>query len=74
MGTRQLRISDPAQIRKKIQGLAGKKINIVWTDNTSSVGVLLKVNENQITLQNTRLKSVVYPLNTIVELYIDTLD
>lgn len=74
MGTRQTRISDPAQIRERIRAFAGKKINIVLTDNTAMVGVLVQVRENEITLQNMRLKNITYSLNTIAEIYFDTLD
>ena len=74
MGTRQTRISDPLQIHEQIRAFAGKKINIVLTDNTAMVGVLVQVKDTEITLQNMRLKNITYPLNTIAELYFDKLD
>jgi len=35
MSTKQLRLSDAAQIRKRVAEFLGKKINIVLTDNTA---------------------------------------
>jgi hypothetical protein len=73
MSTKQVRLSDPAQIRDRIREFIGKKINIVLTDNTTQVGALEAVKGSDIVLRNMRLKKTVYPLATICELYSDTI-
>lgn len=73
MSTKQLRLSDPAQIRNRIREFIGKKINIVLTDNTTQIGALEAVKGSSIVLRNMRLKKTEYPLTTISELYSDTI-
>ena len=73
MSTKQLRISDPEQIRTKLKALLGKKINIVLVDNTAVFGELKEVNSNEILLENMRMKKIKYPLSSIAELYVDSI-
>jgi predicted metal-dependent hydrolase len=72
MSTKQLRLSDAAQIRKRVAEFVGKKINIVLTDNTAMFGELTDVNATEIKLQNMRRKKMTYRIDTIAELYFDT--
>lgn len=72
MGTRQLRLSDPTQIRSRISNFLGKKINIVMMDNTVMFGVLKEVKSSEIILLNMRLKKISYPFAEIAEVYLDT--
>ena len=72
MGTRQLRISDPEQIKIKAGTFLGKKINIVLLDNTVVFGKLKEVSSDDILLLNMRMKKVKYPFSSIAELYIDS--
>jgi acetyl-CoA carboxylase carboxyltransferase component len=72
MGTKQLRLSDPEQIRKRIDEFVGKQINIVLTDSTVVFGTLEHVTATGITLQNMRLKKTIYPFVTLTEIYFDT--
>jgi len=72
MGTRQLRLSDPAQIKSRISNFLGKKINIVMVDNTVMFGVLKEVKNSEIILLNMRLKKTSYPFTEIAEVYLDT--
>ena len=72
MGTKQLRISDPEQIKTKAATFLGKKINIVLLDNTVVFGELKEVSGNEILLLNMRMKKVKYPFSSIAELYIDS--
>ena len=72
MSTRQLRISDPQQIKIKASSFLGKKINIVLLDNTAVFGKLTDVSTNDIHLVNMRMKKVKYPFSSIAELYIDS--
>ena len=73
MSTKQLRISDPEQIRSKASTFLGKKINIVLMDNTVVFGELKEVNSNEILLLNMRMKKVKYPFGSIAELYVDSI-
>jgi hypothetical protein len=73
MGTKQLRISDPEQIKIKAGTFLGKKINIVLLDNTVVFGKLKEVSSDDILLLNMRMKKVKYPFSSIAELYVDSL-
>ncbi len=72
MSTKQLRVSDPNQFKNSMKPFLGKKINIVLLDNTVMFGILKEVTEKEILLVNMRSKLRRYPLNTIVEVYLDT--
>ena len=72
MKTKQLRISDPQQIKSKAPTFLGKKINIVLVDNTAVFGTLSETNANEIVLINMRMKKVTYPFSSITEIYIDS--
>ncbi len=73
VGTRQLRLSDPEQIRKRIGEFLGKHVNVVLADNTVMFGELIAVETTGIKLRNMRRKTMPYPFNTIRELYLDTI-
>jgi ribosome maturation factor RimP len=72
MGTRQLRLNDPGQVRSKITDFVGKEITIVLSNNTTIFGTLRSVNNDEILLKNKRLKNVKYPFSDIAEVYLDT--
>jgi len=72
LSTKQLRISDPEQIKSRAASFLGKKINIVLSDNTVVFGQLKEVNSNEILLLNMRMKKAKYPFSSIAELYIDS--
>ncbi|HEY3404652.1 MAG TPA: hypothetical protein VGK59_14780 [Ohtaekwangia sp.] len=73
MGTRQLRISDPDQIRKRVQEFLGKSINIVLTNGMIMTGKLDAIKNSEIILQNMRLQKMPYSFDSIAELYVDSL-
>lgn len=73
VSTKQLRISDPEQIKSKASSFLGKKINIVLLDNTAVFGKLAEVSSNEIVMVNMRMKKVKYPFSSIAELYIDSI-
>jgi len=71
MRTKQLRLSDSVQIRRRAPEFLGKKINIVLTDRTVMFGELKKVDDDHIVLRNMRLENINYSFQSIVELYFD---
>jgi hypothetical protein len=73
MSTRQLRLSDPAQFPSKTRELVGKHIHLVFTDSTSFAGLLKAVNNDQLTLVNTRQREMIRRIDSIAEIYLDTL-
>jgi hypothetical protein len=73
MRTRQLRLNDSDQIRRRMPEFLGKKINIVLTDRTVMFGELKKVNETEIVLRNMRMEKTTYPFTNIVEIYLDSI-
>jgi len=72
MRTKQLRITDSGQIRKRMNEFIGKKINIVLTDRTATFGELMRANDASIVLKNMRLENTTYSLQSIVEVFLDT--
>jgi hypothetical protein len=72
MGTKQLRLSEPEQIKKRVSSFLGKKINIVLQDSTVVFGELKEVSTIEILLLNMRLKKVRYPYSAIAEVYVDS--
>lgn len=73
MRTKQLRISDALQIKSRMPEFVGKKINIVLSDNTVVFGKLAKISVSEIVLMNMRLEKIKYPINSISEVYLDTI-
>lgn len=73
MNTRQIRLSDPEQIKRRMNDFIGKKITIVLQDSMVFLGSLLTVKENTIILLNTRNKKVTLSIPAITELFIDSL-
>jgi hypothetical protein len=73
MRTKQLRISDALQIKSRVPEFVGKKINVVLSDNTVVFGVLAKISVSEIVLMNMRLEKIKYPINSISEIYLDTI-
>lgn len=72
MGTRQLRLNDAALIQKRMPEFVGKIINVVLTDQTTTVGVLKKADDSKIILKNMRMKDVSFTFDKIAEVYFDT--
>jgi len=72
VSNRQLRLSDPDQIKTRIKSFLDKNISIVRQDNMVFYGLLKNVTDLEITLTTMRLKSITISLDHISELYIDT--
>ena len=72
MSNRQLRLSDPNQIKTRIKSFLDKNISIVRQDNMVFYGLLKNVTDQEITLTTMRLKNITIALDHISELYIDT--
>jgi hypothetical protein len=72
MRTKQLRLSDSGEIRRRMPEFLGKKINIVFTDGTVMFGELNNVTDSEIVLRNMRRETMKYALQSIVEIYFDT--
>jgi hypothetical protein len=72
MGTRQLRLNDPVQIKSKITDFVGKEITVVLSNSTTIFGILRSVSTGEILVKNKRLREVKYPFSDIAEVYLDT--
>ena len=72
MRTKQLRLTNSDQIRRRMNEFIGKKINIVLNDRTVMFGELKTVNDTSIVLRNMRLENIAYPIQSIVEIFLDT--
>jgi hypothetical protein len=71
--TKQLRITDPHQVKNRIREFLGKKINVVLTDNRVIIGELKEVKTSGILLINMRLKKMEYTFDQLAEVYFDEL-
>jgi len=72
MGTRQLRLNDPFQIKSKITDFVGKEITVVLSNSTTIFGILRSVSTGEILVKNKRLREVKYSFSDIAEVYLDT--
>lgn len=72
MRTKQLRLNDHALIRQRLPEFVGKKINIVFRDNTVTFGELKKITADEIVLENMRLEKMHFAFQSITEIYLDT--
>ena len=72
MRTKQLRLINSDQIRGRMNEFIGKKINIVLNDRTVMFGELKHVDDTSIVLRNMRLENISYPIQSIVEIFLDT--
>jgi ribosome maturation factor RimP len=71
MRTKQIRLNDSEQIRRRMPEFVGKKINIVLHDRTAMIGELRKIDGDKIVLRNMRLENMKYPFQDIAEVYLD---
>ena len=71
MVTRQVRLSTPEQIRKKLAGFTGKEINIVMYDRTVFLGQLKHIDGDNLTFINMRQEPSTVPLSEVSEVYLD---
>lgn len=71
MVTRQVRLSTPGQIRKKLVDFTGKKINIVMNDRTVFFGELKHVDRDSLTFTNMRQGTSTVRLSEVSEVYLD---
>lgn len=72
MRTKQLRLNDSTEIRKRMPEFLGKKINIVLLDRTIMFGELCSVSDSEIVLKNMRQENMKYPFQSLAEVYVDT--
>jgi hypothetical protein len=72
MSTRQLRLSSIDQIKRKMQDLKGKKINIVMRNQTAVLGTVQTVTDDFLDVVNMRLTKVKIQLQDVSEIYYDT--
>ena len=71
--TKQLRINNADEIRRRISEFAGKKINVVLADNRVIIGELNEITPDGIYLKNMRLKKVFFTFSELSEIYFDTI-
>jgi len=74
MSVRQIRLSTPELIQKRLKEYTGKKINIVLCNNAVFFGELKSVDNTQLTFVNMRQEPVSLLLKEISEVYLDMKD
>ena len=73
MRTKQLRLSDAAQLKSKLSELVGKHVTLILKDNTTQTGIVKSISDSSIVFQDMRLKKTVYTIDQLAELYFDTI-
>lgn len=74
MQKRQLRLNTPTQIRERLAGFLNKKINIVLRDDTVLLVTLTGLSDNELIVQNMRLRNTTIAISKIDEVLIDLND
>lgn len=71
MSARQIRLTTPEQIQKRLRAFTGKKINIVLRNRTVLFGELAELDQTTLRFFNMRHKPVSLLLQDISEVYTD---
>lgn len=71
MSRKLIRLVSHDQIRNRAKEFLNKKINIVLKSNDVTFGVLQRISDNDIIIQNLRHKTMVIPIISIDEICID---
>lgn len=74
MSTRQLRLNNQDEIRKRLKDFTDKKINIVMNDNTVVLGIVHSIDQSTLEVFNMRRRKIKIPIEKITEVYIDTIE
>jgi hypothetical protein len=72
MRNQQIRLQTPEQIQHGLDGLKGKKINIVTRKNEVYFGTYVSHTEHLLTIQNLRLKKISVAMESVYEITVDT--
>lgn len=70
-GTKQVRLAHPDQYKTLLSPRVGQTIQVVLTNGTISMGKLLEISTEAITIKHMRLKKMQFLFSTIAEVYID---
>lgn len=71
---RQIRLSSPEQIQKRLQDFTGKQVNIVLRNRKVLFGEIRNSDDKQVTFVNLRDEQFSLPLKEISEVYLDIQD
>ena len=72
MKTRQLRLNEEGEIRRRTREMIGKELNVVLRDRTVILGQVDRVNETSLIIKNLRGKNQSFEFSNISEIYFDT--
>lgn len=70
-GTKQVRLAHPDQYKALLSPRVGQTIQVVLTNGTISMGKLLEISAEAITIKHMRLKKMQFSFSTIAEVYMD---
>jgi hypothetical protein len=68
---KQVRISNPEEIRRRLPEFLQRKISLVLSDSTVIFGTLLNVKKDSVAIANMRLREITLPIARISELFMD---
>ncbi len=71
MSKRQLRISDPEQLKRRAFTFVNRKVSFILKDNTVLFGKLKMVDNENLYLLNMSLSTVKVPMESVVDFFTD---
>lgn len=71
MSKKQIRISDPHEIKKRMNEFLNRDVSLVMKDNTVIYGILREAGGNTVTVSNMRRRKMTFFSDQISELYSD---
>lgn len=71
MSKKQIRISDPTLLKRRIPEFIDRKVNLILKDNTVIFGQLKKTDAQSLYIVNMRLKEIKLPMENVAEFYTD---
>lgn len=71
MSKKQIRISDPTLLKKRLPEFLNRNVNLILKDNTVIFGLLKKTDGQSLHIMNMRLKEIKLPMENVAEFYTD---
>lgn len=71
MSKKQIRISEPTLLKKRLPEFINRKVNVILKDNTVIFGLLKKTDDQSLHVMNMRQKEIVLPMEKVAEFYTD---
>ena len=71
MSKKQVRVSDPREIKKRMNEFLNREVSLVMKNNTVIYGTLQQSDDDTVTILNMRQRKMTFPAADISALYTD---